>query len=149
MTEAEFFFDGTRDNGFHPADLFAQTVRWKAYAKSLQDRDPNRLSGFIKGFIDLVVRHQGKFYLIDYKSNFLGDTYEDYGPASVTRAMETHHYVLQYHIYTKALHRYLSWRMNNYDPKKDFGGVLYLFIRGMHPDRPGSGVFFDRPTVGF
>ncbi len=149
MTEAEFFFDGTRGNGFHPADLFARTVRWKAYAENLQDQDPNRLSGFIKGFIDLVVRHQGKFYLIDYKSNFLGDTYEDYGPAAVTRAMETHHYVLQYHIYTKALHRYLSWRMNNYDPEKDFGGVLYLFIRGMHPDRPGSGVFFDRPTVGF
>jgi exodeoxyribonuclease V beta subunit len=149
MTEAEFFFDGIRDNGFHPADLFAETVRWKAYAKGLRDRVPNRVSGFIKGFIDLVVRHQGRFYLIDYKSNFLGDTYEDYGPAAVARAMETHHYVLQYHIYTKALHRYLSWRIKGYAPETHFGGVLYLFIRGMHPDRPGSGVFFDRPTVGF
>ncbi|MEX1301772.1 MAG: exodeoxyribonuclease V subunit beta [Desulfotignum sp.] len=149
MTETEFFFDGTRNNGFHPADLFAETVRWEAYAKGLRDRDPNRLSGFLKGFIDLVVRHQKRFYLIDYKSNFLGDTYEDYGPAAVTRAMETHHYVLQYHIYTRALHRYLSWRIKGYEPKTDFGGVLYLFIRGMHPDRPGTGVFFDRPTVGF
>jgi exodeoxyribonuclease V beta subunit len=63
--------------------------------------------------------------------------------------MESHHYVLQYHIYTKALHRYLSWRMSRYDPERDFGGVLYLFIRGMHPDHPGAGVFFDRPTVVF
>ena len=149
MTEMEFFFDGTRDNGFHPGDLFAGTVRWESYAKTLQERTPNRLAGFIKGFIDLVVRHQGKYYLLDYKSNFLGDTYADYNPSSMIRAMETHHYVLQYHIYTKALHRYLAGRIQNYDPEKDFGGVLYLFIRGMHPARAGSGVFFDRPIPFF
>jgi exodeoxyribonuclease V beta subunit len=149
MTEAEFFFDGTRDKGFHPGDLFAKTTRWKSYARTLQDLNPNRLSGFIKGFIDLVVRYKGKYYLVDYKSNFLGDTYEDYHLSAMTRAMESHHYVLQYHIYTKALHRYLSWRMSRYDPERDFGGVLYLFIRGMHPDHPGAGVFFDRPTVVF
>jgi exodeoxyribonuclease V beta subunit len=148
MTEAEFFFDGIRDNGFHPGDLFAKTTRWKAYAQTLKDLNSNRLSGFIKGFIDLVVRHKGKYYLVDYKSNFLGDAYEDYHLTAMTRAMESHHYVLQYHIYTKALHRYLSWRMNRYDPERDFGGVLYLFIRGMHPDHPGAGVFFDRPAVG-
>jgi exodeoxyribonuclease V beta subunit len=85
---------------------------------------------------------------MDYKSNYLGDTYEDYGPAALIRAMETHHYVLQYHIYTKALHRYLAWRVKGYDPQTDFGGVLYLFLRGMHPEMPGSGVFFDRPIVG-
>jgi exodeoxyribonuclease V beta subunit len=107
------------------------------------------LSGFIKGFIDLVVRHDGKYYLMDYKSNFLGEAYEDYDGTAIERAMETHDYVLQYHIYTLALHRYLSWRMKNYDPKNDFGGVFYLFIRGMHPDRPGSGVFFDHPNVCF
>ncbi len=149
MTEAEFLFDVTRLDGFVPADLFAKTVRWTAYAKSLQKYSSSRLSGFIKGFIDLVVRHGGKYYLVDYKSNFLGDAYEDYNGTAIERAMETHDYVLQYHIYTLALHRYLSWRMKNYDPKNDFGGVFYLFIRGMHPDRPGSGVFFDSPNVCF
>lgn len=148
ITEMEFLFDGTRDTGFHPVDLFARTVRWKPYARTLQNQDPGRITGFIKGFIDLVVRHRNKYYLMDYKSNYLGDTYEDYGPAALIRAMETHHYVLQYHIYTKALHRYLAWRVKGYDPQTDFGGVLYLFLRGMHPEMPGSGVFFDRPIVG-
>jgi len=147
MTEAEFFLDGTRDNGFHPGDLFAGTTRWKSYAQTLKDLSPDRLSGFIKGFIDLVVRYRGKYYLVDYKSNYLGDFYEDYHLSAMTRAMEFHHYVLQYHIYTRALHRYLSWRMDRYDPARDFGGVLYLFIRGMHPDHPGAGVFFDRPAA--
>jgi len=149
MTEAEFFFDGTRDNGFHPGDLFAGTIRWNAYAQTLKDMSPGRLSRFIKGFIDLVVRYKEKYYLVDYKSNYLGDAYEDYHLSAMTRAMESHHYVLQYHIYTRALHRYLSWRMTRYDPERDFGGVLYLFIRGMHPDHPGAGVFFDRPAVVF
>ncbi len=149
MTEAEFFFDGTRGNGFHPGDLFAKTTRWKSYARTLQELSPNRLSGFIKGFIDLVVRYRGKYYLVDYKSNFLGDFYEDYHVSVMASAMESNHYVLQYHIYTRALHRYLSWRMKQYDPEADFGGVLYLFIRGMHPDHPGAGVFFDRPIVVF
>ena len=149
MTEAEFFFDGTRDNGFHPGDLFAGTTRWKAYAQTLKALNPDRLSGFIKGFIDLVVRYKGKYYLMDYKSNYLGEFYENYHLPAMTRAMESHHYVLQYHIYASALHRYLSWRMNRYDPATDFGGVLYLFIRGMHPGHPGAGVFFDRPAVVF
>lgn len=99
--------------------------------------------GFVKGFIDLVVR--GRYYIIDYKSNFLGDTYAEYSLSAITAAMEDHHYILQYHLYVMALYRYLSLRCKDYDHDRDFGGVLYLFIRGMHPDLPGSGVFFDRP----
>jgi exodeoxyribonuclease V beta subunit len=149
ITEAEFLFDVTRLHLTHPADLFNESGQWKPYAENLRLLDPGRLAGFVKGFIDLVVRHQEKYYIIDYKSNFLGDLYEDYGLPALTRAMIDHHYVLQYHIYTAALHQYLGLRKKNYDPDTDFGGVLYLFIRGMHPDRPGSGVFFDRPRVCF
>lgn len=147
MTEAQFLFDVNRLHLSHLADLFAKTDRWKEYAKKLRRLNSGHLSGFIKGFIDLVVRYQGKYFLIDYKSNYLGDTYGDYEQPALSKAMINHHYVLQYHIYTVALHRYLRLRMKSYAYEKDFGGVLYLFIRGMHPDRPGSGVFFDRPMV--
>jgi exodeoxyribonuclease V beta subunit len=56
--------------------------------------------------------------------------------------------VLQYHLYALALHRHLGLRVADYDYERDFGGVFYLFVRGMserHP--PGTGVYFDRPTL--
>ncbi len=61
--------------------------------------------------------------------------------------MAQHHYYLQYHLYVAALHRYLRLRLQDYDYDKNFGGVFYLFIRGMTP-RPGAryGVFADRPS---
>ena len=63
--------------------------------------------------------------------------------------MNHHHYFLQYHIYTVALHRYLRWKLQEaYTSKADyerfFGGVYYLFLRGMQPEST-NGVFFDRP----
>ena len=60
----------------------------------------------------------------------------------------SHHYVLQYHIYTVALHRYLRTRLPNYDYEKHFGGVYYLFIKGMNKSLgPGNGIFRDRPSI--
>lgn len=61
--------------------------------------------------------------------------------------MSEHHYVLQYHLYTVALDRYLALRLAGYDYDRHFGGVYYLFLRGMDPDHPaGCGVYHDRPT---
>lgn len=61
--------------------------------------------------------------------------------------MTAHHYVLQYHLYIVALHRYLTRRLRGYDYDRHFGGVHYLFLRGMHPSYPpGNGVFTDRPS---
>ncbi len=106
------------------------------------------LQGYLKGFIDLVFEHNGKWYLADYKSNHLGEHREDYNPGQLVSAMEQHHYFLQYHIYTIALHRYLTHRVPGYSYKKDFGGVFYLFIKGMHPDSGSDyGVFFDLPPL--
>ncbi|MBU8911606.1 MAG: exodeoxyribonuclease V subunit beta [Desulfobacterales bacterium] len=103
--------------------------------------------GFMKGFIDLVIQHEGKWYIIDYKSNYLGDTYNHYSQDAMFDAMSDHNYFLQYHIYLVALHRYLSLRLKDYDYDTHFGGIFYLFIRGMHPDfGPGYGVFRDRPA---
>jgi exodeoxyribonuclease V beta subunit len=101
----------------------------------------------MKGFVDLVLRHEGRVYIIDYKSNHLGDRPDDYGPAQIARAMAVHQYHLQSLIYTVALHRYLRVRLHGYDPERHLGGSLYLFVRGMRPELgPGRGVFRSRPS---
>ncbi len=145
ITETEFLCDAHTLHLPGLADLLSIQKKRKAYADRLRSLDQGSATGFVKGFIDLVVRVRGRYYIIDYKSNFLGDTYADYNLSAMTAAMEDHHYILQYHLYVMALYRYLSLRCKDYDHDRDFGGVLYLFIRGMHPDLPGSGVFFDRP----
>nr|NJM04865.1 hypothetical protein [Desulfobacula sp.] len=119
----------------------------KDYAKNLSRLSPDEFQGFMKGFIDLVIRHREKWYILDYKTNFLGDTYAHYSGQSMAGAMAEHHYFLQYYLYTAALHKYLDSRMAAYDYDTHFGGVFYLFVRGMHPDfGPESGVFFHRPS---
>ncbi|MDX9785945.1 MAG: exodeoxyribonuclease V subunit beta [Desulfobacterales bacterium] len=108
------------------------------------------IDGFLKGFMDLVFSYHGKWYLADYKSNYLGDTVGHYGRDALLRAMADHHYFLQYHLYTVALHRYLGTRVPDYDYDTHFGGVYYLFIRGMAPQTgPNIGVYKDRPSKAF
>jgi exodeoxyribonuclease V beta subunit len=102
--------------------------------------------GFVKGFIDLVFEHAGRFYLLDWKSNWLGPRIEDYAPPSLEREMAERFYVVQYHLYAVALHLYLSRRLARYDFHDHFGGVFYLFLRGLDPARPEFGVFRDRPS---
>jgi exodeoxyribonuclease V beta subunit len=104
------------------------------------------LSGFMKGFIDLVYEHDGRYYVVDYKSNYLGDSQQNYDSSQLDEAMISHDYPLQYLIYSLALHRYLKLRLPNYDPEQHLGGVYYLFIRGMHPQWKQAGVFSDQPS---
>ena len=103
-----------------------------------------RLQGYLKGYIDLVFRHNGKFYVLDWKSNHLGYTAEDYEQQSLAQAMEEHGYHLQYLLYSVAVQRYLAFRLQNYDFDQHFGGVLYLFVRGIRPT--WNGVYFHRPS---
>ena len=101
----------------------------------------------MKGFIDLVFEAEGRFYLVDYKSNWLGPELAAYQPDRLAEAMAREAYVLQYLIYTVALHRYLRLRVLDYDYERHFGGVFYLFLRGMDPARGRDcGVFHDQPT---
>ena len=105
-----------------------------------------QIQGMVRGSIDLVFRHNGKYYLVDYKSNFLGLTLADYNEDELKKEMLHSHYDWQYLIYTLALHRYLQSVVPHYDYARDFGGVFYLFLRGMNGE-PQSGVFYDRPSV--
>lgn len=110
--------------------------------------------GYLTGFIDLVFRHHGRYYLLDWKSNHLGMRAGDYTRPVLERAMVEHGYCLQYLIYATALRRWLRARFGGSLPAARiddlFGGVYYLFVRGVRPhwrDREGrpTGVFFDRP----
>ena len=100
------------------------------------------VQGMLKGFIDLVFEWQGRWYLLDYKSNHLGMSPADYGRPALERAMVEHRYDLQYQLYSLALHRLLALRLPGYDFDRHFGGVFYLFLRGM----PQGGIFHARPS---
>lgn len=102
------------------------------------------IQGMVRGTMDLVFSHQDKYYLLDYKSNFLGETLKDYDQTALKKAMLEHHYDWQYLLYVVALHRYLKTRLPHYDYNRDFGGVIYAFLRGMNGS-PQSGIFFDKP----
>ncbi|WP_068978620.1 exodeoxyribonuclease V subunit beta [Aeromonas sp. EERV15] len=100
------------------------------------------VQGMLKGFIDLVFEWQGRWYLLDYKSNHLGMSPADYSRPALERAMAEHRYDLQYQLYSLALHRLLTLRLPGYDFEQHFGGVFYLFLRGM----PQGGIFHTRPS---
>ncbi|MFV8980231.1 exodeoxyribonuclease V subunit beta [Serratia fonticola] len=107
--------------------------------------DFQQVQGMLKGFIDLVFCWQGKYYLLDYKSNWLGEDSSAYTQEAMARAMAEHRYDLQYQLYTLALHRYLGHRLADYDYQRHFGGVIYLFLRGVDAEHEGNGIFACRP----
>ena len=107
-----------------------------------------RFQGLVTGVIDLVFEHGGRYYLADYKSNLLGRRLEDYAPERLAAEIAARRYDLQYLLYTLALHRHLRLRLADYDYERHFGGVYYLFLRGMRPAHgPSRGVFHARPPA--
>ncbi len=139
----------------HPGGLFGAP-----YARELQ-----RLSiasrGFLTGSIDLVCCVAGRWWVIDWKSNWLGERDPDgqpsacgpahYGQAAMAAQMRHHHYPLQAHLYLVALHRYLRWRLGGYDPANHLGGYAYLFLRGLPGPTaadPVPGCLVERPPLG-
>ena len=106
------------------------------------------LQGYLAGSIDAVLRVDGRYVIVDYKTNRLGApdtplTAWDYRAPAMAEAMLHAHYPLQALLYEVALHRFLRWRIDDYEPARDLGGVLYLFLRGMC----GPGVVFADGTV--
>jgi len=103
--------------------------------------------GFMRGFMDMVFHFKDKFYLVDWKSNFLGNSIEYYGVQSLESVMKTDLYILQYHIYSVALNQYLQLRLPDYNYDDHFGGVFYIFLRGVDPGMgPDFGIYRDRPS---
>ena len=105
--------------------------------------DPMLLNGMLKGFIDLVFEHDGRYYVGDYKSNYLGPTDEAYTAGAMARVVAEKRYDLQYALYLLALHRLLKSRLPDYDYDRHIGGAVYLFLRGNRADT--AGVHCERP----
>ncbi|MEP2652283.1 MAG: exodeoxyribonuclease V subunit beta, partial [Paraglaciecola sp.] len=110
-----------------------------------RDYQFEELNGMIKGFIDLMFEFNGKFYVADYKSNHLGDSFDDYHQGAMEKAMTDHDYHLQAILYTLALHRWLGYKLPNYNYSTHIGGAYYFFLRGMSQNQPGNGVYFALP----
>jgi exodeoxyribonuclease V beta subunit len=89
--------------------------------------------------MDLVLEFEGRYYVLDYKSNKLSA----YDPVHLQQAILAHRYDVQYTLYLLALHRLLKSRLPHYDYDLHVGGALYWFIRGV--DQPGAGLYLQRP----
>ena len=141
LNELEFDFSTQRVDIQSLNALLAQ-----AAGQTLPPLEVATFRGMVTGIIDLVFEHEGRFYIADYKSNFLGGQFGDYERPGLEQSVYERRYDLQYLLYTLALHRYLRQRLDGYDYARDFGGIYYLFLRGMRPESgPACGVYFDRP----
>ncbi|BFM51113.1 exodeoxyribonuclease V subunit beta [Marinomonas sp. THO17] len=138
--EMEFFLPVQGMNALQLDHIARQHDPLSQRAPMIQDK---ALKGMLKGFIDLLFEWQGRYYVLDYKSNYLGDEFADYAPEHLAEAMLDHRYDLQYQIYTLALHRLLQQRLPDYHYERHIGGVVYGFLRGMSPTSD-TGVFRTR-----
>jgi exodeoxyribonuclease V beta subunit len=102
--------------------------------------DTSTLNGMLTGFADLIIEWDGRFHVLDYKTNWLGARLRDYQGNSLDAAMAEHHYPLQALLYTVALHRYLRQRMDGYTAERHLGESWYLFVRALGL-APGHGVW--------
>ena len=102
--------------------------------------------GFLDGSVDLFFRHDGTYYVIDWKTNVLGGTPESFAPDGVAEKMASSFYFFQYLLYAAAVHRHLGETLPDYDWGRHFGGVFYVFLRGVASGRGLDAVFRDRPS---
>ncbi|NTV12950.1 MAG: exodeoxyribonuclease V subunit beta [Desulfobulbaceae bacterium] len=147
LTELEFYFPLAATDPARLERLFTQGGAPSAGPQSgLVGVRPEGLRGMLKGFIDLVFHHGGRFYLLDWKSNYLGAGPEAYAESRLPEVMVRDGYNLQYLIYAVALHLYLARRLPGYSYDEHFGGVFYLFLRGVRRQSgPSQGIFRARP----
>ena len=146
LTELEFYFPIQNVSPARLEDFF-RNFGWSADVPAQLERmafDP--VQGFLKGFIDLVFRFEDRYYLIDWKSNWLGNHTEDYTPEAVKEEMQKQSYFIQYHLYVVALHKYLALRVPDYSYDRHFGGSIYLFLRGLDSSHPERSVYRDKPS---
>jgi exodeoxyribonuclease V beta subunit len=146
VAEMEFHFRLASGASSALIDL---ALRFPNYAAALQVLGSAgvALQGLMTGFIDLTLVHEGRFYVLDYKSNWLGPDAGDYVPSRLARAMEQHRYDLQALIYQVALHRYLRLRLGTRYRIELLGGALYVFVRGLSTINAGAGVVHQQPSA--
>jgi len=150
LNEVEFYFPLRRISPHSLAKLFEDITLPGSLIRIPEKIGALRFSptrGFMKGFIDMVFEWEDRYYLVDWKSNFLGASVEHYGQESLEEEMVRHLYVLQYHLYTIALDQFLRLRLPGYRYDRHFGRVYYIFLRGVSAERsPEYGIFKVRPS---
>jgi exodeoxyribonuclease V beta subunit len=151
LKELEFYFPA--------ADISAKGVKKLFLSESvsmnggcndaIRTLEFQSFSGFLKGYIDCIFERDGRYYIVDWKSNNLGSSAAQYTGSALYSVMDSHLYTLQCHIYALALHRYLSVRKKDYSYEKHFGGVYYLFLRGFRWKENNAGIWHHRPEHSF
>ncbi|QCI18413.1 exodeoxyribonuclease V subunit beta [Buchnera aphidicola (Aphis nasturtii)] len=106
----------------------------------------NPVTGILKGSIDLVFFWKQRYYIIDYKSNYLGDKKDAYSFDNIKKEIIKNRYDLQYQIYTVALHQYLNKKINKYKYENNFGGIFYMFLRGIDQSKKNNSIFYIMPN---
>ena len=148
LNEVEFYY---------PVKAFSVANLAEACAVNPRRGVPQRIGrlqfspvdGYIRGFMDIVFRHDGRYYLADWKSNWLGDGSADYTPERLEHAMAENFYHLQSWLYALALDRFLASRLHDYSHEQHFGGIFYIFVRGLDPAAPQRGIHYARPSAEF
>ena len=94
---------------------------------------PQVMQGMLTGFMDLVFEHEGRYWVMDYKSNKL----PDYQAPQLRQAVLDKRYDVQYVLYILALHRLLKSRLPDYHFETHIGGAVYVFMRGINDTNAG------------
>lgn len=128
------------------ADVFSAHAsdELRGYADRLAGLSPRAIAGFLTGSIDLLAMHDGRAFVFDWKSNWLGDRHDDYSRERLLVDVQQNDYVLQYHLYVLAVHRHLRARVRDYDYDRCVGDVAYVYLRGLGDG--ATGLFCDRPS---
>ncbi|KAB0668986.1 exodeoxyribonuclease V subunit beta [Oryzomonas sagensis] len=152
QVEMEFFLPLNRLSGSRLTELFAGLLssdRHGEFPEVLAALHVQETRGMLQGFMDMVFEHNGRYYIIDWKSNHLGNRHEDYRTDRLPEPMARHAYILQYHLYTLALDRVLRLRLPGYDYATHFGGAIYVFLRGIATGSVEYGIYYDQPSPLF
>ncbi|AFJ43367.1 exodeoxyribonuclease V subunit beta [Francisella orientalis] len=143
LKEAEFYFPITNEK-LYKKNIIKILAEYRNQIIDYDEFASQKIFGMLHGFIDLIFEYDGKFYVADYKSNYLGDKLEDYNQATMSEKNQSSFYDLQYLIYSVALDKYLRQNIESYNYEKHFGGVYYFYLRGM---KDGYGVYRARPSL--
>jgi exodeoxyribonuclease V beta subunit len=152
LTELEFFLPVAQlspERLRQAFDGLLPSAQYGHFGELLASLQFQQSRGMLHGFMDLVFEHDGRYYIIDWKSNHLGFSGSDYVQGGMTRSMADHSYILQYHLYILALDRHLRLHLPGYSYEAHFGGAIYVYLRGINAENPDQGIYRDKPPAAF
>jgi exodeoxyribonuclease V beta subunit len=148
VREEEFYFPAHGVDIKRMAAAFAAAGGpFTAYARDVARMDARHVDGYLKGYVDLIFRDAGRYFILDWKSNWLGPDVAVYAPERLDAEMCSSAYYLQGCLYAVALRRSMAVRAPQWDYARDFGGIHYVFLRGVDPAKAGHGVVFFNPPA--